>query len=77
MLPLGRQEDLALGGDFSGPRDPELERIDGTKGNGISVEALARMRYSNLQRHSALPSHCSVSIEAVIWNAVFVGDCMC
>jgi hypothetical protein len=32
-----------------------LERIDGAEGNGISVEALARMSYSYLQRHSAFP----------------------
>jgi hypothetical protein len=35
-----------------------LQRIDGTEGYRVSVKALARMSYSNLQRHPDWPSRC-------------------
>jgi hypothetical protein len=55
MLPVGRQQYLELRRNLGSACDPLLERIDGAEGNGISVEALARMSYCNLQRHSRCP----------------------
>jgi len=66
MFPLCREQDLLLGRYLRCPGDPILERIDGSKGNGISVETLARMSYCYLQRHSSLARQlCRSAVEAV------------
>lgn len=53
MLAGRRQQYLKLRWYIRSSCDPVLERINRAKCNGISVEALARVSYSNLQRHSA------------------------
>lgn len=56
VFSTGGEEDLRLGRNLRGPRNPVLERIDAAKGNGVGIDALTRMRYGNLQRHAAVRS---------------------
>lgn len=49
------EQNLALRRDCRSARDPLLQRIDGVEVDRIHIEALARMSYSNLQRHSGCP----------------------
>jgi len=48
MLAARREQNLVLGRDLCSCGDPVLQRIDGVEADGVRVEALARMSYSNL-----------------------------
>ena len=65
MPPAWCQQDLVLGGDVCCCRDPLLQSIDRVEADGISVQALARMRYSNLKRHPGRRPVAPVFAEAI------------